>query len=170
MQVTPLFAVLLATGPASVGADAGEESPTVAFSLGIKTGFIPPVLAAPELVVHGAHFLIGAFGMYGGAGRWTIGGELGLELSPPGQSTFYVLGTLFHYAEAPNASGSYERSDEATLTGGYEWKWARFELQLGAGALFILRDETPPCSGWFCGFKPIPPVLPTFDLSARYRF
>lgn len=170
MQVTPLFALLLAAGPTPARADAGEESATLAFSLGIKTGLIPPLLAAPELVVHGPHFLIGAFGMYGGAGRSTIGGELGFELSPPGESTFYVLGTLFHYAQATNASGFYQRSDAVTLTGGYEWKWSRVELQLGAGALFVLRDDTPPCSGWFCGFRPIPPVLPAVDLSARYRF
>ena len=81
VRVAPLFALVLATGPTSVSADPGEESAPLAFSLGIKAGLIPPVLAAPELVVHGPHFLIGAFGIHGGAGRSTIGGELGLELS-----------------------------------------------------------------------------------------
>jgi hypothetical protein len=101
--------------------------------------------------------------------RVLIGGELGYEFAPPGDSTWYLLGTLFHYFAATDASGFYERGDAATLTGGYEWKWAHFELQLGAGGLFILRDETPPCTGWVC-FRVTPPVLPTFDLSARYHF
>jgi len=119
VRVAPLFALVLATGPTSVSADPGEESAPLAFSLGIKAGLIPPVLAAPELVVHGPHFLIGAFGIHGGAGRSTIGGELGLELSPPGESTFYVLGTLFHYQQAPNARPSRSRRPALPDADGY---------------------------------------------------
>jgi len=147
----------------------------VTVALGVKTGFIPPVFAAPELVVHTPHVLLGVFGILtgggpgGGASRQTVGGELGLELNAPDQSTPYLLGTWFHYNAAPDPSGFYERIEAVTLTGGYEWRWSRLELQLGLGALFVLKDETPPCSGWVC-VKMDSGVAPAFDLAARYRF
>jgi hypothetical protein len=35
--------------------------------------------------------------------------------------------------------------------------------------VFVVHDEVAPCTGWLCGFKP-PPVLPTVEISLRYRF
>jgi hypothetical protein len=152
---------------------AENEAPRrpIGVALGIKTGVIPPALAAPELVVHAEHALLGLFGMAlgGDTSRTTLGGELGYEFTEFGLSTPYLLGALFHYDSTTHATGAYERSDMFTLTGGYEWKGRHVELQLGGGVLFLLHDELPPCTGWGC-IRITIPVLPTFDLALRYRF
>ncbi len=143
-------------------------------ALGIKSGLIPPILVVPELVLHAGHGMLGVFGIAtsGGLGeggaRYTIGGELGYELGEPGRSSPYFLGSFFHYDASANATGFYERSEMLAFTGGYTWKGERVELQLGGGALLLLHDEVPPCSGFIC-VRVTFPVVPTFDLSLRYR-
>jgi hypothetical protein len=171
MPLFPLAAMLLATAPVAAETDGAKQEPPVTISVGIKTGGIPPVLVAPELVLHWEYIMVGAFAMYTttGAGRWTVGGELGYEVAGAGKNTPYLLGAIFHYSAETDAAGRYERTDVATLTAGYEWKWRHFELQFGLGALFILKDELQPCSDFFC-YRPDIRVLPTFDLSGRYRF
>ncbi len=149
-----------------LGASGADEPAPIGIAIGIKTGLIPPVLATPELVVHGPHFLLGAFGIVT-SDQLTLGGELGCEFAPPGKNTFYLLGSYFHYSRN-GTSGFYERSDAMTLTSGYEWKGRHVELQLGGGALFILADDVSPCTFCFKGL--LPTVLPTFDLAVRYRF
>ena len=164
---------LVLTAAVAPGQAAEDEAPRlpVEVALGIKTGLIPPVLAAPELVVHADHALLGFFGMgLGGDTRQTtLGGELGYEFAGFGLSTPYLLGSFFHYDSTTHATGDYERSDVLTATAGYEWKGNHMELQLGGGLLFLLRDEVPPCTGFGC-IRITMPVMPTFDLALRYRF
>lgn len=170
------LAVALAVGSAPHGALAadGEPTPVLSAALGIKAGFIPPLLAVPELVIHTPHLFLGAFGIYttGGIGnggnRLTLGGELAYEVNAAGQNTPYFSTGFFQYDAAKNAIGFYEKTSVLTVTGGYEWKARHFEFQLGAGGLFILKEQTPPCSGWFC-FNFRQSVLPALDLSLRYR-
>jgi hypothetical protein len=173
--ISTALLVALDGAPVRAASDGAAEARPLALALGVKTGFIPPVLAAPELVLHGPHFFLGAFGIATGGGmgnggaRFTLGGDLGYELAQAGRSTPYLLGSFLHYTARTDASGFSERSDLLTITAGYEWKGEHLELQLGAGALFILHDQVPPCAGWFCGFMSAPPVLPALDLSLRYR-
>lgn len=171
------FAAALSVAWTSRGAAAADSEPPTAISaaIGIKTGFIPPVLAAPELVIHFPHVFLGAFaistpgGIGNGGTRVTVGGEVAYEISEPDRSTAYFSSALFHYEAAKDSAGFYERSDALTVTGGYEWKARHLDFQLGAGVLFMLKDETPPCSGWFC-FNFHQSMLPALDLSLRYRF
>jgi hypothetical protein len=125
------------------GKAAEHEAPRVPIgvALGIRAGVIPPVLAAPELVVHAGNALFGFFGMGlgGDTSRTTFGGELGYEFAEYGQSTPYALATFFHYDSSTHSTGAYEHSDVLTLTGGYEWKGRHVELQLGGGALLFLH-------------------------------
>lgn len=166
--------VASAAGAAFAASDEVEARPFSA-AVGIKAGVIPPVAAAPEVVLHARQVMLGLFGIAlpAGVGRnaaqTTLGAELGFEFAEPGSNTPYVLGSYFHYDASTDPAGRYERSDALTLTGGYTWKGKYLELQLGAGALFIVNDELAPCTGWFCGWR-TPPVLPTLDLSLRYRF
>jgi hypothetical protein len=162
-----VLVLVLCAAPLHAASDAEQEVP-VSAALGIKAGAIPPVLLAPELVLHAPHVFLGTFGMATGDGV-TLGAELGAEFSQAGQNTPYVLGTYFHFASNANATGGRESIDALTLTAGYEWIWKHVELQVGAGALFLVNDEVAPCTGWFCGFRP-PPVLPTVEISLRYRF
>jgi hypothetical protein len=146
---------------------------SVSFTLGVKAGLIPPLGVAPELLLHPGNLMLGVFGITlpggGNGSRYSIGGEFGYEFAQPGQSTPYVLGTVLHYDESANSAGRYERTDVATITAGYEWKSSRVEIQLGGGALFVLNDEVPACTG-FCFNWNVPPVLPTLDFALRYRF
>jgi hypothetical protein len=170
-------AAALSVAWTSRGAAAADSEPEHAISvaIGIKAGIIPPVAVAPELVIHFPHLFLGAFGIAtpGGVGnggtRVTVGGEVAFEISQPDQSTAYLSSALFHYEAAKDSAGFYERSDMLTVTGGYEWKARHLDFQLGAGVLFLLKDETPPCSGWFC-FNFHQSLLPALDLSLRYRF
>ena len=182
MRVSAALILAAGIGPAAaeVEPDSEPRPVPVKAAIGVKTGVIPPVLAVPELMLHLPHFFAGAFGIFTGGGlgnggrRTTLGGEVGFEFNPPELSTPYLSGSYFRYEASANAAGFSESSDLLTLTAGYEWKLKHFELQLGAGALFVLRDDVPPpppCSGFcldFSGFGP--KVLPTFELAARYRF
>ena len=157
-----------------------EDRRPVSAALGVKLGVIPPVLVAPELIVHAPHLHLGVFGIATGGGigeggdRLTFGGELGYEFGQMGRNTPYVLGTILHYEAARSPSGYSETSEILSLTGGYEWKEGHLEVQLGAGLFFFLRDQVTraPCSDWFCpGFSmPAFLPLPAFDLSFRYAF
>jgi len=166
-------ALAASPGPLEAASDVPDER-NLTVAAGIKAGFIPPIFATAELVLHAPHVLLGAFGIYtnGGMGnggsRHTLGAELGFELNGPGQSTPYLLGSWFRYETAPDGSGSFERMEAATVTGGCELKGKHAEVQLGLGALFLLKDETH-CTGWFClGMHPA--ILPALELGARYRF
>jgi hypothetical protein len=168
-----IAAGMIAADPAS--ADGAAEPKDIGIALGMKAGFIPPVFATPEFLVHIPHLALGVFGILtdggpgGGGLRSTLGFELGFERAPTTVSTPYLWAAYFHYDAAPDANGFYEKSDVLMLTAGYEWKWKHFEVQLGAGALFILKDETPPCREFICINITIP-VLPAVDFGARYRF
>jgi hypothetical protein len=174
------LAAILAPLRAAPEADADKEARPVSAALGLKLGVIPPVLVAPELVVHAPHLFLGVFAIVTGGGlgeggdRLTLGGELGYEFARPGRSTPYLLGTILHYEAAQSASIYSEEAEILSLTAGYEWKERHLELQLGAGVFFLLRDQIKrvPCTGWFCPGFSLPPYVPfpAFDLSVRYGF
>jgi hypothetical protein len=181
MRISTALALVASIAPAFAAdePEAGPERRPVTAALGLKTGVIPPVLAVPEIVIHVPHFFAGAFGIItrggigGGGNRLTLGGEVAYEIHPPDRSTPYVSGSFFRYETGADAAGFSERSNVLTLTAGYEWKVKHLELQLGAGALVVLSDErnTPPCTGFCFDFQlPMPMVIPTFDLAARFRF
>ena len=77
------IAVALAVGSAPHGALAadGEPTPVLSAALGIKAGFIPPLLAVPELVIHAPHLFLGAFGIYTSGGIGNGGNRLTLGVS-----------------------------------------------------------------------------------------
>src|SRR6266849_4229444 len=114
MRRSTALILAISVAPVVAASGAAEEPGAVGVALGVKAGFIPPVLATPELVLHFPHFWLGAFGIRtngglgNGAGRLTLGGELGYEFKPPGESTPYLLGSFFHYSADTDASGFHE--------------------------------------------------------------
>ncbi|HEY0462840.1 MAG TPA: hypothetical protein VGC79_01465 [Polyangiaceae bacterium] len=135
---------------------------------GVRVGLIPPVFTVAELLVRPApHVALGVFGMALHE-RLSIGGELMVELAAPGESSLYAQAAYLYYS---NTSEHWQRSQLLYITAGYTWKFALgVELQLGAGALFVLSDETKPCTEGFCLNFETPKVLPTIDLAVRYGF
>jgi len=134
---------------------------------GVRLGFMPPVFTVAELLVRPTpHFALGIFGVPLHE-RYTVGGELMLEMAEPGYSTVYVQGAYLYYADT---SASAERSQVLYFTAGYLWKFdVGLELQLGAGALIVVTDETGSCAS-DCSELDDPMLLPTIDLALRYRF
>jgi hypothetical protein len=138
------------------------------WAAGLHGGLLPPIFAVAELLARPIpHVALGAFGM-ALPSQFTIGGELLVEYDAPEVSSGYTQLAVLHFA---NTSEHWERAQVLYITAGYLWKFdSGLELQLGGGALFILADKGPPCTGEFCvRFEP-PPILPTAELAVRYRF
>ena len=120
------FAAAFSVAWTSRGAAAADSEPPAAISaaIGIKTGIIPPVLAAPELVIHFPHVFLGAFaistpgGIGNGGTRVTVGGEVAYEISEPDRSTAYFSSALFHYEAAKDSAGLSPPAPNGTTSTG----------------------------------------------------
>lgn len=156
---------LLATRVARAHPEAPAREPLV--GVGVRFGFLPPILTVAEAVVRPMpHVALAAFGM-AVRQRFTLGGSIAFEAAEPGCDTPYLQ---LAYAFYSASGSSWERSEVGYVTAGYLWKsTSGLDLQLGGGALFVLADERPPCTGYCFEFK-VPPILPTLELSGHFRF
>jgi hypothetical protein len=156
---------LLATRVARADPEAPAREPLV--GVGVRLGFLPPILTVVEAVVRPVpHVALAAFGMVVPR-RFTLGGAVAFEMAEAGRATPYLQ---LAYAFYSASGSSWERSHVAYVTGGYLWKFTSgLDLQVGGGALFVLADELPPCTG-FCIELKVPPILPTLDLAGHFRF
>jgi hypothetical protein len=146
-------------------------------AIGVKLGFIPPIFTVAELVVRpGPHLALGIFGIVtppvgigDGGTRTSVGGELIYEFNEGLRGTPYLSFAYGYYHAARDANGFYETSHTVYPTAGYNWKFRHVEFYCGGGLLFLLVDETPPCTGICLNSDP-PPVLPTTELGLRFGF
>lgn len=167
LTIACLAVVGSANAQQSSSALAAEPSAERHLAAGLRVGLIPPVFTVAELLGRPVPHL--ALGVFGAAvpQRFSAGGELMFEANGLEDSTTYAQASFLYYSDS---RAHWERSQVVYLTAGYIWKFeSGFEAQLGGGALFILSDETKPCTE-FCFQFVQPTVLPTFDLALRYRF
>lgn len=161
-----ILAGCLFAGAASAAPDAGWQAEHHV-ALGVRFGVVPPVLTVVEVLARPVpHLALGIFGM--AVDRQSSGGgEVMVEMAPPGASTGYMQLAYLYYSDTRQRE---ERSQLLYATAGYTWKSAHGEAQVGAGFLFILSDELAPCApGTFVCFGRLgPPILPTVDLALRF--
>jgi hypothetical protein len=161
-----LLAGCLCAGAASAAPDPDWQAEHH-LAFGVRLGFVPPVLAVAEVLVRPVpHLALGIFGMALDH-RSSAGAEVMMETAAPGASTPYGQLAYLYYRDQGQRP---ERSQLLYATGGYTWKTAHGEVQLGGGLLFFVSDELAPCpAGTFiCIGNVLPPVLPTLDLAFRF--
>ncbi|HEY4183644.1 MAG TPA: hypothetical protein VGP07_01185 [Polyangia bacterium] len=154
-----------------------DESREHLLAVGLKAGLLPPILTVVEVVTRPRPKLaLGLFGMYtsgvglgNGAGRTSLGGELGIEFRGGRRNTPYVSFAYDYYHASPDANGGWETSQTAYLTAGYLWKARSVELYVGGGLFILLADDLPPCTG-LCLNRNTSPLLPTLELGVRFAF
>jgi hypothetical protein len=153
-----------------------DVPPDRKLALGVKLGFIPPVLAVPEILVRplpgvglGVFGIMTSSGLGEGGRRLSLGGELIFDIRSGQRSGPYAAVAYGYYHADADAGGFYETSTSLYFTGGYTVKKRTFELAFGAGIVVQLSDEVPPCSGFFCGqVIAAPPALPALELALRW--
>jgi hypothetical protein len=155
-------------GSEAANAEAPARDSTIA--VGLKAGYIPPVLLALSAGVHVPHLYVGVFGVPPYAvvagNQFVVGAEIAAEAGAPNTDGGYVSISIFHYQSVEGRAPNPENGEVLTATIGYEWKWNWVELAAGGGALFVLGQRLPPGSAFaFPGT-----VLPAIDLAARVRF
>src|SRR4051812_40715423 len=121
-------------------ADPAARDSTLA--IGLKAGYVPPVLVALSAGVHVPHLYLGIFGLPPYAvvagDQFVVGAEIALEAAPPNRDGGYLSVSLFHDQSLDGRAANPENGEVVTGTIGYEWKWNWVELTAGAGVLFVL--------------------------------